>query len=205
MTVETDKKTLIDKFTQKDRRILKDSGFVIIKSKRRNLYDFEKEGWRFVTLFLENKNKVFLDRSRGGEIAYVPTGIYLPDSYRHSSYDEQTQLLSETESSLREVGLTNININFPSVADCMEVADVEAKKGINIFGYEFGYLYTRTSTENSPTTTVIIGCDNLSLFPEEMRKGTPEGEFRGIHILDYPKDNNLNSALFLIPVISPTQ
>lgn len=199
-----------ERFTKLDRKILKDFGRDIIKFKGRSLSDFEDQGYRFVTFFLNNQDRVFLEKARTSEVAYVRTGLYLPDSYRHSTYEEQKEMLGELEERLHSRGAVHSRVVFPSVADCIEIVDFEKRRRVrqkfktNPFGYDYKYIYTRTSTENDPSSTVIIGCDDLSLSPEEGLKGAAEGEFRGIHVQDYPKDNNLNSALFIMPIIIPS-
>ena len=185
--------------------MLLEDGFLIFHSGERSLYDFEEQGYRFVSFpqFFKKKDQVFSEKSRTSEIAYIPTGIYLPDCYRHSSYDEQAQMLREERERLIQKGIKNIDVVFPSVADAMEIADLESKKGINIFGYDFGYLYTRTSTQNDPDSTVIIGCDDLDVYKDILSRG-PEGEFRGVHVMDFPKANNKHAGLNLIFIAVPS-
>lgn len=203
MTVETEKKASIIQFTEEDRFLLIENGFVIVQFTGKSLYDFENQGYKFVTFsqYLQNKDKVFSEKSRNSEVALIPTGIYLPDSYR-SSYDDQVRLLKDDEERIKRLGIKNIKVIFPSVADCMEIADLEMRQNNNIFGFKFGYLYSRTSTSNSSDSTVIIGCDDLSI-KDDIFGRQPVGEFRGIHIQDYPKANNLNSGLNVMPIIIP--
>ena len=202
MTVETEPKISLDQFSEVDRLLLVENGFLVVRLQGRSLYDFENQKKRFVALleFLKNKDKVFSEKSSEAETAVVPHGIFLPDSYR-ATYEDQERLLLDYEEKIKKLGIKNIKVIFPSVADCMEIAVIEAERGINVFGYK-GYLYSRTSTSNSPDSTVIIGCDDLSTS-EDIFGETSIGDIRGIHVQDYPKDNDLNSVLNVIPKIIP--
>ncbi len=210
MTVETKHELRVDQFSPEDRLMLIENGYLIVQFKGRSLFDFEKQGYRFVAFpqFLKNKERVFSEKSRSSEVAFIHTGIYLPDCYRHSSYEEQSQMLREEEEKLRQIGLKNITVVFPSVADAMEIADIEANKKNNIFGMEYGYLYTRTSTQNDSDSSVIIGCDDLDTLEitkeELLLYGQPDDRFRGIHVMDFPKANNKHAGLNLVLTVVPS-
>lgn len=216
MTTETETRTGLLRFSDSDTQILLDNNFSIFESKERSLSDFEKivdengqRKYRFVAFpkFLKNKEKVFSEKARATEIAYIPTGIYLPDSYRYSSSDQQ-QLLNEIQKELSATGLKNVIADFPTVADAIEIADELSRRGINIFGKDFGYLYTRTSTSNDQESSVIVGCNDLEIIKptkEEIELyGYPDYRYRGIHIEDFPKDSNMHAGLNLILALYPS-
>lgn len=222
MTAETLTRDFTKYFTIETERGLERFDAVIIRPKKRTLYDFEEKGRKFTTLtpfFLtpEQRDKIFSVRSRETEIAYLPKSLFFFGDLRHDSFQDQIKIIERLKEELNNEGIKDVDVIFPSVADCMEIyeAELQSKSPTNIFGRQNGYPLVRTSTELDSDSTVIIGLDDLDILDvrEELSLdkagsidhlfGIPDLSLRGIHIGIYPKDNRDYSGLYLMPIIIP--
>lgn len=223
MTTETATRSFTRQFAQETERGLRKFDAAIIKSKERTLYDFEEKGYKFTTfspffLTSEQRDKIFLVRSRPTEIAYLPKSLFLFGDLRHDTFQDQVKILNILKEDLFKAGIRGVDVIFPSVADCMEIyeAELNSSNPINIFGKRNGYPLTRTSTELDADSTVVIGLDDLETLNirEELSLdktgsiehifGIPDLRNRGIHVNIISKDNNVYSGLYVIPIIVPS-
>lgn len=213
MLVETEDRLGLKHISQKDRLILPEYGFTITKLTGKSLRELIESGDLPISEYKIDPNlipDIILDeRSKTSEVAYNLTQLFLPNS-RKASYHDQLQLLHMETADIESIGIKNMKLYIPSVSDVAEIAAIELTKGNRIFGRNFikepiwSYPWIRTSTEIDPDSTVIIGCDDLDITPEEQIEGSPEGIYRGIHISkQFPKTNNKHSSLYAMRIFAP--
>jgi len=211
MTTETVRRTREPQITKRDRLILPERGFTVVQLTGKSIRELIKNGDLPVSEYKIKPDLipdyVLDERSRISEVAYDLQHLFIPHSNK-VSYEEQLRMLDEETKNIRELGVQNMRAYMISVSDAEEIAAIELKKGRRIFGQKFvsdeytRYPWVRTSTEIDSNTTAIIGCDDLDVSLDGLERG-PEGEFRGIHISNFPKVSTKHTGLLMMRVFVP--
>ncbi|MDO8341462.1 MAG: hypothetical protein Q7T59_05825 [Candidatus Woesebacteria bacterium] len=212
MTTETTRRTKEPQFTHKNKLILSEHGFTIAKLTGKSIRELIENGDLPISEYKISPDLISSDvldeRSRVSEVAYDLNHLFIPHSNK-VSYEDQLSMIDEETKSLREHGVQGMKAYMVSIADVAEIAAIELKHEPErrIFGQKFvsdvytRYPWVRTSTQ-SGVDAVIIGCDDLDLLSDTTDRG-PEGEFRGIHIRNFPRASEKHSGLLVLRVFVP--
>jgi len=170
-------------FLDETRLALTRAGALIYPLTGLSVADLKRAGKPFWTGWYRGQGFEDL-RSRQCEAAVFPNQLLLPASNRRS-FEEQQKLMVEFSQALGR-RIPGVMAVIGSVADYAELVFVHlAATGQSLFGADWGYSYTRTTTPTGDNGIALIG------------RFTPNG---GLNICGYNAGGSLNNV-WVAPLI----
>jgi len=172
-------------FTSEQQMILERKNFIIYQLTGQSVVSLREQGYPFWSYWYEDEPLEAVVSFRT-EVAINPHTFFLPKS-NEKTLDEQLSMMEEFSRKIESDVAGTIAI-LGNVADYTELAFVHLrKKGQRLFGKDFDYHYTRTTTPVDESLVALVGC-----FEDD-----------GGLSIDFNHKNDCYRSVWVVPLVIP--